>query len=263
MRRVITALAVPVLALFVSLSLASPRRAHAGACARPSAFVVLLTPSALSVPAGEGVLVGIATGFGGAERSLGLAGTAGDAAEGGAAAFDIGIHLERGDQRIVLRAELLAPSLARLVPERAPEAGAWEIVGSSGARVAITFGPARVLPALRAPTATELRSVTRSFEGALGRGGGSSTSLLLELGTVPPASAVAIIASIDAGGTLRPQLFHALDSRGRSQTLIATGGRCSREPPGHMIPAQGSRVSVAWVDGLGRVSPASAVLEVR
>ncbi|MFO0714060.1 MAG: hypothetical protein U0353_29655 [Sandaracinus sp.] len=251
----------------VALWGAPTRRALAGACAGPARAVVGVVPAATDViPRGEGVLVQI---LGASQRSLG-APHAWEVGQPEETAFGIRAHLaRRGHRPLSLRTEIVGPGLARLVPTRAPDAGAWELV-AQGESVEVTFGDGAAPPLGVAPEllAVEVHRVGR--QSRPGASGGGGTSLVVTATTRSPVAAPWIGALLfsDARETDRPMLARAIEpSQGAPSpsglVLFTTPGRCAFSPPRQSPPAVGHDVRLALYDLYGRVSARSSAVRVR
>lgn len=228
------------------------QRVHAGACAAPSANLVLMTPATARVPPGAGLLIaGQMPG-----RSLGRARSPRDELE-----FDG--TLTRGDESIALRVESIAPGLARLVPERAPDAGTWQLRAGELA-LPVQFSARAGQPVLSPPA---LESVWSQVPDGSAIGGIGSAGPRGRSGPAPPRVMASLAAARPAGAlvlVLRPagatgRAFAAVATPTTSRTLpvyAPSGGRCAPITYGSAVPA-GASVVATFVDAFGRESAPS------
>ena len=228
-------------------ALALPRSVEAGGCARVGLDVLLLTPRSVRVPRGEGLLVGLGRDE---SRTLGpVHGTGYETSERDVP--PVSATLERADHAsIALRSEALGAGLWRLVPERAPEAGAWTLRAGEHTH-AVRFVDGAAPARLGAP---RVRAITASS--------GIAQAVIAELSSAPPAAARAVVASMQRRDTWMPRMSAQLSARDRSLVLFQrASGRCAPPPIGSPTPPH-AVVRLSWVDALGRTSPPSEVVTV-
>ena len=249
--------------LLVALALAlagmagSSPRVRAGACAAPSATLVLLTPEAARVPPGAGLLIaGQMPG-----RPLGRARTPRDE-------LDFEGVLTQGDESIALRVESIAPGLARLVPERPPAAGAWQLRAGDLAlpvRFSARAGQSTLTPPALEAVWSQVPESSGIGIGSIsprGRSGPPPPRVMASLAAVRPVGAVAIVFYVSGRGASRA--FAAAATPTTSTTLpvyAPSGGRCAPITYGSAVPA-GVTVHATFVDAFGRESAPSAPVVV-
>lgn len=247
-------------------ALSSPRRAQAGACARPNDPMVAIMPTADDViPRGEGFLVTLMPW---SDRSLGPAAENGIGA-GTAAMFEVGARLERdGAEAIPLRVVEIGPSVARLVPTRAPTPGRWRVVSARTAvpggapAPELTFGAAPAAPLAAIPRLSSVATIEVTNDGP--GGGGTYRSTTAELASAVGMPAWQGIVAYQAASATSEWAFtaRALNGTSPTQLLYADAGRCGFYVPGQSAAAVGSLVRVALYDLYGRVSTRSNQVRV-
>jgi hypothetical protein len=150
--------------------------------------------------------------------------------------------------------EYLAPGLER-----------WKIAGAAGATVnvlgpndvvtatmAITSGDARLrAPAIRAARSTVKRTPRSKWP----RPGAPVTTLTIELGGAAPEGAVALVV-YGAGGRADPGIAWVAVTPGETRYQINGGGKGCGGGAGPDLARD--RISFAWLDARGRLSPRSA-----
>ncbi len=225
--------------------------ARAGACARPQDMIEVLSGPTEVLSPEVGVLVSVTTTFG---PSLGAPRIGPDAQ-----VFDVGAVLEQNGTTVPLRVEVIAPSLAHLVPTAPVSAGDWNVVVGERS-VPVRFGAPVLPPTLAAPRLREVHTRTRTSSGP--RGSSSYTTTTAELAHGMPAGAIGIVLYAVLEGVEPAVLFTLLEEHGSSITLFSQGGRCGWTAPGVGPPATGATVRAAWIDRLGRVGARSRTVHV-
>ena len=85
--------------------------------------------------------------------------------------------------------------------------------------------------------------------------------MVARLAADPPADALGVV--VYSGATTTALLFAPTSGRSRTVPLYAQPGRCGFHVPGAMPPRSGATVTLAFVDGWGRLSARSGPITVR
>lgn len=237
---------VAVLAFAMIGLIAVPTPAGAK-CARVYLAPQTLTHPADVIPAGGGVLVGWQQST--SERDERFSG--GDPA----------LHT---DWRFLIRKRKVRPKVEQLAPGlvvyrpgviRSSKPEKIVLAEKDGARVG-TFKASRKKSAFTAAAPSPSKVVVTRYEG--GRWG-EDVNATVELSAAPPASAVALILYRDD----KPLSWASVKGvTATSVQIYASDGHCGASPSGMTEPAPGDKVTLAWVDGFGRLSGKSAAIAV-
>jgi hypothetical protein len=231
--------------------LALTATAPAGPCAEIPLLPKVVTPSGAVVPSGGGVLIGLAS------YNEQIAGLQSRSVEQASWRFDV------SGKRIAPKAiRVLAPGLA--VYELPDTGDALTLVDGSQKLVAIKRGTAATLAAPKVVGAVHATHAQVH--------GYASTSLELELASVPPANAVAMIVYDDKGAIAWTRIVDSYAQvaslndvpRMKKINAYALGGKCaSQDMPGFRDVPAGTKISIAFVDAAGRTSARSNELVVK
>ena len=159
------------------------------------------------------------------------------------------LAIARGEERIALRLEPIAPGLARATVASAPSAGTWQLVGTGVAEpAAIVFAAGSTTPP---PSPPVVSSLTFAHLADASRRGPSQDRVTVQLFRPIPAGVVAVtVARSPSDGAWVPVVA------GATAVLTPTAGRCETRPEGYRALPAGTSVSVGFVDGTGRVTAA-------
>lgn len=226
-------------------------------CMAPSLGAIMLTPLDADVPADGSLLVTITYG----------AVTTGMHASYAQGGFMLPpLELVQGGTRIAVRQNPLPGGLIRLDFARRPAPGAYTLAGwgaPGDAPTTVHIGGslplAPVAPALQRVTHTERHE---DYQGP--RGGGRMTHWRthVALGRQLPAGNAFLVLR-EVGTTTGLQFFQALQDSALTETG-SLGGRCAPGPvEGRSRVRVGAQVEAYVIDLFGRVSPASAPVQVR
>lgn len=221
--------------LFALSVAASPRLAAAGAC-RPSTITAAPLAAEAAIAPDGGALIGWD-----------------DVAAADAPPLDKldAWKFTAGTATVGTTRTVLAPGLVRFAPD-APATGALGLADDGGTlRVAVT--PAATVPAPLAAPRASVR--TRTFNRGRYGVGAETTARLVRI----PDLAVAVV-MYPAGEDVATGWARV--GSAKTISLVATPGRCRQSPDGMLIPEPGTRVQLAWVDRLGRLSPRSKPIRV-
>ncbi len=220
-----------------------PRDAGAK-CARVEQVPLVLTTEGAKISADGGVLVGWQ------DTTDDVGPTRGDPSS------PAGWSGELDGKAAALARTQLAPGLGVYKPAQ-PARGALVLRDAKGAAQAhVTLGANHV--ALAAPKVSRVEAVTRKgFRGI-------DTDVIAYVDGVPD-DAVALIVST-TGGDAHALSFGrpAHDRQGATSVVVyAHPGHCGSLPNGTVAAARGDKVTLAWVDASGILSPASAAIAVQ
>jgi hypothetical protein len=231
--------------LLVGLSLLLARAAEAGPCARPISIPVVRAAGG-PLPEGGAVIVelGSTNDWHTYPKDIELE--------------SVKARLVRGPITVPLKLEVLAPGIARLVPDGKPGEGTWKLEGVPGPAVSFTK-TSLPLPAPPVVKAVERGSGT-SPPSPIGGGGGHWDTAGLAFGADVPAGVTGVIIYNEHGGAL---LFRPVTpGPTRGIMLYSTPGRCAPMQYGYP-PNAGDKITARWLTSDGRLSDPSAVVQVR
>jgi len=222
--------------LLVVAALAAP--GAAGPCAIRPLVPMVMTPSNTTIRPLGGVVVGLAQ-FGFDQVGEGL--------------VQSRWKFHEGSRYVAPTIRTIAPGLA--VYEPPPGTGTMKLVEvrKDGQRVLVavrrTIDKPSPLPKL------VLRAARHRHDRALGPRGYDRTTVEIDLAAPPPVGAIAVL--LYAGGKTPRVASWVETTPGRSLTIYHSPGRCETQIPGFVDTAPGTRVSVAWLDASGWLSPRS------
>jgi hypothetical protein len=223
-----------VKALVLLSVLAVPLDASAK-CAPSSLRAAVLTPKDSALAAGGGIVVAAESFFD----------------DGHIAAGDVAVQKDwrfrSGKDRFVPKIDVIAPGLAVYRPNST--AGSIQLEDGKQTLLVTTRAAKDAPPVLGAPAVKQV--ISRQW-----RGRKPSTEVVVTLDGAAPATAVAIIAYDAKGKALS---FGAVT---KDELLVYSQHRCETLPDGTTEPAAKQRITLAWVDASGRVSPKSKPIVV-
>jgi hypothetical protein len=210
-------------------------------CMRAVFIPELLTRRDTKLPADGGVLVG----YGFSTKSEDFEQTGTDPSDVKWTATDA----KKTSVRLTRTA--LAPGLSVYRP--ATGAMAFTLANAKGKLLATFTHDDKAAPsALAAPKPRSIAMTgAKQFHSTL-------ATATLELTTAPPPEAVAVIVYSDAKTAVSFQSLADTHDKDTSLAVFHSGGHCSVNVPGTGVLRKGSKVTFAYVDAFGRLSPQSA-----
>lgn len=223
-----------VLLAVLGLALAADQ-AHP--CARPQLTDKAITADGAVIPSGGGVVITTVNGFGGDDGF--------DGSGGG--------QLMAGTDNVEQSRVYLAPALTVIVAK--PQANRTiELVSPRGKKL-LSLTQGDLAPKHAAPRLAKVHSTLVPAKPDLQQRWAPTSQYTIELGQAPPDDVLALIVHVRGSGIAwaRPQKGQT------TYTFYAGGKRCS---PGPAPLAQGTTVTVAWLDAGGRLSVESRAVKV-
>jgi hypothetical protein len=222
-----------LLASILALSLAAD---SAYPCARPNLTDKAITPDGTVIPSGGGVVITTVNGFNGGGGDIGM-----------------GAQLVAGGVNIELERKYIAPALTVIVAK--PQANRAIELATHDGKTLLSLTQSDVAPKHTAPKVKAVHSTLPPSATRQQQRWEPTSQYTIELAEAPPNDVLALVVRVGDSG-----IAWAAPQKGQtSYSFYAGGKRCT---PGPMTLAQGSKVTVAWLDVGGRLSVTSKEIRV-